>query len=352
MKKNNQPVSDPDHRELWYQRIRDKVISPGALVAIASAVVLASFGESIVKLFNSQENAYNTAVVYIGVAYLLFIGIAIVLWAIIFSKDRNKEIVEVIQDQPEPCRNVQNELLSIQAAATHLQGIISEPILKDMIISRSAIDNLEGSVSEKHKIYIMTSSFLLENTDFREIIIRNFRKGVFYIYYIPSTKGLQDNFFSRADEWFHAYTIFLNDKEAADRLLDLYESDKKHGHSWTPDYLSLVRTAIVYHEKKNESKKREGLSTVRKQAIEMFKKLLVTYEFEENLFFITAAMYEIEIGRWKAIMKIPTVDKAENFTALSVSGKNNLETTSKFIGCITGLSHNKERLSLKDSVFD
>lgn len=352
MNKNNDKI-ELNRGKLWFQKIWQFAVGAGFLFFTLIAMVLASIGDNIVARFNQSENAYFLALGVVGGIYLLVILIAIVVSTIIFSNDRNQEIIEVIEKQPEPCRNLQYELKNIQTTATHLQGVVTEAAIKEGIIPRRVLDDLEGSVKKDQTIYIMTSRFILEKTDdFRNVIVRNFRKGVKYIYYIPKTPSLQNDYFGRAHEWYQEFSSFLNSDDTACALEKLAKSDMESGHIWNKKYCDLVKRAQIAHNLKTETTKGIALNILRKDAIAMFTKQLETYALDDNLFFVTVAMYEIQPGRWKAIIKLPTESSADQYPAFSVSGTNTLETWSNFTLSITKLPGDTPPIRLQEIVFD
>lgn len=342
-----------DRGKKWPKLIGQILMGPGALIFTALAVILGVFGDDLVALYNDYENAYLVSGGIVAGGYFIVAIITIGISTIIFSKDRNREIVEVIEKQPEPCRNLQNELKNIENTAIHLQGVVTETAIKKGIIPRRELDDLEGSIKKDRSIYIMTSRFILEKTDdFRNVIIRNFRKGVKYIYYIPKTASLQKDYFGLVHEWFKEFVYFMNSNEAAIALKDLAAKEKGSGHAWNPAYIKLLNNALTAHNLKSVDEIENKLKQVSEDAQKLFINQLETYELDDNLFFVTVAMYEVNQGCWKAIIKLPTESSADPFTAFSVSGPNTLETSSNFVLKIEKLRGDSPQMTLKETVFD
>jgi len=342
-----------DRGKKWPKQLGQFLLGPVALIFTALAVILGVFGDDLVALYNHHENAYLISVGIVAGGYFIVAIITIGISTIIFSKDRNREIIEVIQKQPEPCRNLQNELKNIENTALHLQGVVTETAIKKGIIPRRALDDLEGSINKDRSIYIMTSRFILEKTDdFRNVIIRNFRKGVKYIYYIPKTASLQKDYFGLVHEWFQEFAYFMNSNEEAIALKGLSAKEKGAGHAWNPAYIKLLTNALTAHNMKSGDEKENKLKQVSEETKKLFINQLETYELDDNLFFVTVAMYEVNSGCWKAIIKLPTESSTDPFTAFSVSGTGTLETSSNFVLKIEKLRGDSAQILLKDSVFD
>lgn len=342
-----------DRGKARLKQIGQFLMGPFALIFTVLAVVLGVVGDNLVELYNEHENAYLISGVIVAGGYLIVAIITIVISTIIFSKDRNREIIEVIEKQPEPCRNLQKELKNIENTATHLQGVVTEAAIKKGIIPRRELDDLEGSIKKNRTIYIITSRFILEKTDdFRNVIIRNFRKGVKYIYYIPKTASLQNDYFGLAHDWFQEYVSFINSNEEATALKTLAANEMGAGHAWNTAYCQLVNSAIKIHNLKSQPYKKDQLKQLYERAKELFLNQLETYELDDNLFFVTVAMYEVNPGYWKAIIKLPTESNDDPFTAFSVSGTNTLETSSNFVLKIEKLRGESPQKALKETVFD
>jgi DNA-binding FrmR family transcriptional regulator len=342
------------NNELRNDRIKKSAtffLSPLALICMAVAVILGVFGDNLVGKYNNYPDAYLISVSIVGGAYLLIILITICVALFIFSKDRNSEIVEIINKQPETCRKIQSQLASIQQSANHLRSFLVESELAKAVVLGSDVDNLEASVEKGKRIIIFTSKFVLEgSSEFTKVIISNFRKGVKYKYYVPEERTRQDPFWARVKEWYKEFIAFTQSKEKAKELLRLADEDAAINRVWNDEYKKQINLCLEALSKRNRVQKEAAVNAVKQKLREMFEAQLVSYAFDTNFFFVTVAMYEKNIDDWKAIIKLPTQNPQANFVAFSLENADTHERK-EFIESILKLSNDSEQLSYPETIY-
>jgi hypothetical protein len=160
----------------------------------------------------------------------------------------------------------------------------------------------------------------------------------------------------RVKGWYKAFSEFTQSQEKANATLTKLQNDMDKGQGCNQNYTDLVNQAIgAFQNSKNKDKKakeiRENkIKEIRENLKNMFKEQLPTYKLDKNLFFVTVAMYELETGNWKAIIKLPTENQEENFTAFCVSDANEKEKEA-FIDNILHLRLPENQYQLPDEIF-
>jgi len=321
-------------------------------VAVFAAVLFASLASNLIPIFfKITTEEYGIALVIVFIICVILFITTVAIAANFFVKNRNKEIIQLIKDQPEVCRNIQNELVPLKQTVAHLHSIVANSELNKSVLDNTEVCKLEASVKKDKHIIIYTSKFILEgNNEFTKIIIRNFRKGVKYIYYIPNDKlVVQKNYWARVADWYKGFSSFIKSKESAEALIRLSEKDKENGHEWNSEYLELIQQYLSTCSGRSKSKNNSTLA-IEEELKNMFTSQLETHTLDINLFFITVAMYEQEINVWRAIIKLPTEKPKENFVAFSLdhSDINERET---FINSILRLEDPKTILQFQQSIF-
>jgi hypothetical protein len=325
-------------------------ISIVSLIFVTIAILFAVFIPNILSsLFENFTKDYGRALLIMASVFVCFILIFIVYWIIIFSKYRNNEIIQIIKKQPEICRDIQNELGPLKQTVTHLQSIVANSELTNSVLDDTKVPMLEASVNKDKRIIIYTSKFILEgSTEFTKIIVRNFRKGVKYIYFIPRDTVTQGHYMARVGEWYKEFASFTKSKESADMLISLSEHDKKNGYEWNPAYIELIQQYLSNYSKRIKS--RDDAKAIEEKLKNMFSSQLTTYTLDTNLFFVTVAMYELEINNWHALIKLPTQRPKENFVAFSLAHTDTYERET-FINNVLHLETTAEALPLQESIF-
>jgi hypothetical protein len=346
-------MSDSNHDQETDRRMLNyKKITKSASFSTAIVVVLAlalSFSRQQIAKWLGIEEVFDNLIIIIGIAWFFFFLAGVIIWAIIFSTNRNKEISQIIKEQPEVCKDIQHELSSIQQVATHLRNVTTELEIGKFILSGTKVNELEASVKKDMRILIFTSKFILEqNPVFVEVINRNFRKGVKYTYLVPSSNAMLVPYFRMIKSWYSNFAEFVEDKEKANIALNVSQEDASHDQVWNPAYVELIKKAISAHQ--NKKNKDKMLKEIKDEIRHMFQEQLLTHTLNPNLFFITVAMYEKKVNNWKAIIKLPTENQEKNFTAFCVSDANIKEEVT-FIESIWQLPQSENKYELPDEIF-
>lgn len=336
----------------WIRNLGAVFGGPIVLFFTAIAIIIGIFGDNLVEKYNDRPDAYLISCLIVGGAYLLVVIITLIVVTITFSKERNKEIVEAINKQPQTCKDIQSQFKNIQYAAKHIQSVLSDTEVSKSIISGSAIDDLEASIGKEKRIIIFTSKFALEGTgSFTNVIIRNFRKGVKYEYYVPNDeRAALGPYWSRVRDWYRNFSIFTENKQKAESLIRSAEQDSSIGHIWNPQYIELINQYIEACSKTNQNQKSRSIIAIKAKLTEMFTAQLVSYALDVNLFYVTVAMYEKDINIWSPIIKLPTINPQENYVAFSLDNANPSEKAS-FINNILHLPNTNPPLQIPTSVF-
>jgi hypothetical protein len=339
---------DSDQRICWLKKLGAFFPGPFTFIFTAGAVVLGAAGGNIVSIFNKSEYAYAISASVVGGAYILIIIVTIIIFANIFSKDRNKEISKIIQKQPEVCKDVQNELSSIQQVTTHLRNVTAKLEIVKFILSGNEVHRLEASVKKDMRIFIFTSKFILEKKpDFVEIINCNFRKGVKYNYLVPSGKAMLEPYYRMIKSWYSNFVEFTENKEKANIALKKSQ-DAAPDQVWNQKYIELIKRAKSAHL--NLISGNKMLKEIKDELKCMFKEQLLTYNLNDDLFFVAVAMYELETDKWKALINLPTENQEDNYSAFCVSDAN-IEEATTFKRNIWKLTENNTPLQLPDVIF-
>ena len=164
------------------------------------------------------------------------------------------------------------------------------------IYGETQLMELEGSVKSGYSIYIKTSKFNLEtrNKKFRNMLINNLRKGVYYKYLIPSTST--ESFNDMILDWWKEYSSFLKSEQDCDELYKKKEKD------WDNEYVGHLENARQYWK----NKELDNLKQLPKSLLDLFNQQFLAYTAESNTFGLTIAFYEMDHHKYKAIVKLPT----------------------------------------------
>ncbi|MFC1561078.1 hypothetical protein ACFL4V_01225 [Candidatus Latescibacterota bacterium] len=119
------------------------------------------------------------------------------------------EINKIIA-QSEICRNCANSLgLSVKTVKQLIEGKFGESLItyEDLI-------QIEGIVENNREIWVLTSALQLESVELREVIYKNFKKGIKYKYLIPQEdKRLQKRMIDLAKEWQSSCNLSARDAQ-------------------------------------------------------------------------------------------------------------------------------------------
>ena len=183
---------------------------------------------------------------------------------VVFSKKKHEEVIGVLSARPEVCKDIQNNLIQIQQSAAQLKEVVVENGLSKFIIAGEAVNKLESSVEKGKRIVIFTSKFVLEGTsEFTKIIIRNFRKGVKYTYFVPDDEFAQrglNTYLGMVKGWFNEFSSFVDSKEKAQELLKEAEYD----NDWDQKYINLVNERIEAEKIKDKKRRQRRLVELKK----------------------------------------------------------------------------------------
>jgi hypothetical protein len=350
-------MSDLDRRKRrLLKKLSAFLFGPWAFTFTTFSIIIGVLGDNFVGKYNNLPDAYLISVYIVGGAYLIVIIITLIVALNIFSKYRNKEISTLIANQPQTCKEIQNNLNSIQSTAEHFKSVLVGNIVEKSVMIGSKVDNLEGSVEKDKRIIILTSKFILEgNTDFSNVIIQNFRKGVKYQYLVPDYTdkpylGNLDKYWEAVKDWYGQFSCFLNNLQVAENLKD---EATKNGNitEWHPRYIRLLDSCISAHKKMN-SQKEKAMKEIREKTIKAFSEQMVQYKLDPSLFFVTVAMYQQDRQqKWRAIIKLPTENPEENFVAFSLDHASEIERDN-FYRSIESLISEEKKIQIDESVFE
>ena len=344
-------------KNIWFffknlRKLIGSVVSILGVLIGGGAILLTVFAEEFVTaIFGISEATFaKSAMLMLGLS-LFIIVLIVAVWAVIFSRDRNKEIVRAINEHPQVCQEIQSHLSEIQITATHLKSVLAENELAKSVISGSAVDDMEASVQKDKRIIIFTSKFILEGYgEFTKVIIRNFRKGVKYEYYVPNDeRGALVSYWSRVKEWYGEFAVFTRSKQDVENLLALAQNDESVGHAWSNEYIDLIQKCLGAYSKR-ASQRKHIINQVKQRLRSMFVNQLKSYALDANLFYVTVAMYEKEGGAWRAILKLPTENPQENYVVFSLDNANVQEKES-FVSNILHLPNGNSPLAIAPDIF-
>ncbi len=320
----------------------EKWLFPG--IGLVVAFIVAFFADLMIE---DLEKPLKITYVIIAVAiYLIIIAVCAGITAICSAKTKDKEIaksVDGIEKALETFKNTGNELSNINKSLEqhseqtnkHIKkleeysnkleknvvSLVKTNDLLQYILDGKSVINLEESVGNTNEktdnleIYIQSSTFILEQSDLKEAIIWNLRKGVTYKYMIPS--NMISNYETMIHRWYCDFSIFLRSKKEYNTFIEKYNSEEniKYKGYWSESYSKLVKKAGEYWE---NPKSPEILEKLKEDCQKLFQRRIKTCVEDPSMFYVTVALYEIEADVWEAIIKLPTQNPKEKYYAFKV----------------------------------
>jgi hypothetical protein len=178
--------------------------------------VVSVFVSQLLNLIDLKTLAITGGLLVILVIISAVIGSAITRITI------NNDLVDAENRLEEKAANFENQILGIEkrfntfaqipeSFSTRMMGLdksindlkqITQSTLGKSLISYDELSQLESSVEEKEEIWVLTSHLRLEDVDFRDIIIRNLKRGVIYKYLLPREDvNIQKTMISLTQDW-------------------------------------------------------------------------------------------------------------------------------------------------------
>lgn len=112
--------------------------------------------------------------------------------------------------QSEICQNCATSLsLSIKTVKQVIEGKFGKSLItyEDLI-------QIEGSMEKNKEIWVLTSALQLEGVELRQVMLKNFQKGIKYKYLIPQEdKRLQKRMKDLAKEWQLSCSLSMQDAQ-------------------------------------------------------------------------------------------------------------------------------------------
>jgi len=248
---------------------------------------------------------------------------SLVAWIIyLFVFNSNSEFNDLIEKYSERVNECQSHTNSLQE---YCRKIVLKDNLFNLILDKYEIFNLEKNVLNNIEIIVMTSKFVLEKKIIKPIIVDNIRKGVLYDYLIPSDDRDTTDYIRTATIWWEDFKAMLTDKKIC---LELLDRSNKNEIVFSQDFNALLSRCKEFHEMQtNDQNYTVTENTLRKNILDYFKKKIQTYKINENYSFITIIMYQKDntSNDWDVIIKLPTSDDNEEYTAYLVPDENQSE---------------------------
>ena len=197
---------------------------------------------------------------------------------------------------------------------------------KKVIALESSVGNHSEKKSCTCKIYIQSSLFVLEKGPLENAILWNLRKGVKYIYIIPSKDVYINDYYDMLKDWYRSFSKFLNSKSDYDEFANSLEREPEYKQYWSQEYMDLYRKAgNLWANKRIDENLRKSYC---KKCEDLFLKLIETHLEDESEFYITIAAYEVERNQWEAIIKLPTQNINNEYYAFQIPSINQAEKSS------------------------
>jgi len=259
------------------------------------------------------------AKIVLSVCIPIFIG-ALVAWIIyLFTFHSNREFNNLIERYNARVQECQTHTNSLQKYCRYIE--LKENLLK-LILDKQDISDLEKRVPNDTEIIVMTSKFVLEKKAFMSIIVNNIRKGVMYNYLIPSDDRNTTDYFKTAVIWWDDFKTMFTQKE---RCSELLERPAPKEIVFSRGFMDLLSRCKKFHEMQKDDQDYEEIKEALKNDIfDYFKGKIRAYKIDEKYSFITIIMYQKEANsiNYDVIIKLPTSDNNEEYTAYLVPDKN------------------------------
>lgn len=326
-------------------------------VVVLIALILWVFAD---KIFDVSGAIYRPAI-YIAVIGYIVVFFAVLIGTLISKLGGLSRFAEILDSSTEKMNTaiassdsvtekMNTAITSIDTVKeefSSLMSAFSDNLEKEYrMIAQSEIDKyvldsekviaLESSVGnypetpEKKlctcKIYIQSSLFVLEKGPLENAILWNLRKGVKYIYIIPSKDVYINEYYDMLRDWYRSFSKFLNSKSDYNDFESLLEREPEFKRYWSREYTDLYKKAGNLWAAKRFD---EGMhKSYCKKCEDLFLKLIETHIEDESEFYITVAVYEVKRNQWEAIIKLPTQNINDEYYAFQIPSINQAEKSS------------------------
>ncbi len=325
--------------ESFSKKVKGALSVFGYVVAFI-ALILWVFAD---KIFDVSGTIYRPAI------YLAIIGYIVVFFAVLIESliskfgglSRSARILDLRTEEMNTAItsiSCVNEKLSnfVRIFSDNLekeyrmiaQAEIDKYVLdsKKVIALESSVGNCSGKNPCTCKIYIQSSLFVLEKGPLENAILWNLRKGVKYIYIIPSKDVYINEYYDMLRDWYRSFSKLLNSKSDYDEFASSLEREPEYKRYWSQEYMDLYKKAGSLWAAKILD---EDLhNSYCKKCKDLFLKLVETHIEDESEFYITVAVYEVKRNQWEAIIKLPTQNINNEYYAFQIPSVNQAEKSS------------------------
>lgn len=321
---------DKKTRNSFFKKLSTIFMNLTPFIVIPAVILATIAGSLVTDIFNIDSSTYTYSMIIVFSAYFIIFMIATIVFLILFSNIKGKELRNTINKEQGKCNEHEKILIELQKSTSDnlekIRNILVRNILTEQVVAGKQINEMEANVVKGNAIHICTSRFVLEkNEEFKNVIISNLRKGVIYKYIIPDGELSYDDYCDMMKKWYRDFSGFLKDQPECEKCLQQSTEDKMHGKLWNDDYLKLINKAKEAFNIVETSKKKEVLDEIESSCIKLFSKQIETFSIDERFLYVTVAMYEQPHKKWKAIIKLPTIDKEKSYMAFYIPDENELE---------------------------
>ena len=284
-------------------------------IGINAVLLLVAWVSGVLIPNVNPENAFF-------VSLSIFLG-SIVAWLIyLFTFNSNREFNDFFEKYNVRLQDCQNHTNSLQEYCRKID--VKDNLLK-LILDKQKILDLEKNVPNDTGIIVMTSKFVLEKGIVKPIIVDNIRKGVKYNYLIPDDNRDLTDYINTATMWWEDFRAMLTDKKIC---LELSNRSNKNENVFSQDFKALLTSCKEFHEMLvNDQNNTLTESTLKNNVLDYFKKKIQTYKIDAKYSFITIIMYKRSKinNEWDVIIKLPTSEANDEYTAYGVPDNNHVE---------------------------
>jgi hypothetical protein len=164
----------------------------------------------LTKTLDLRQMAY-------GFGALLTVVVVSAVIVIAFSRDKIRSDLDSTANELSSIVKRLEGSIELANSLRRLFAPTSSDHSTDSLVTHRELVDIESRVPDRSQIWVLTSSFMLENEDLREVIRTNLRRGVIYKYLIP----LEDSVLcSQMDLLFEDWKrdANLTDSQAKDQL--------------------------------------------------------------------------------------------------------------------------------------
>jgi len=288
-----------------------------AIKSLGLTLVLIFLAGLMTFLANSTD-----AKIVIFVCLSIFLGSLTAWFIYLFSFNSNREINDMVEKYSARVHECQNHTNNLQEYCRKIE--VKDNLLKLILDKRDILD-LEKKVPNNTEIIVMTSKFVPEKGIVRPIIVDNIRKGVMYNYLIPSDDSDTTDYIKTTTMWWIDFKTVFTEKDECSRLL---ERSDKNDIVFSHDFNTLLSRCKKFHEMHKDDQNYTLIEdTLKTDIFIYFKKKIQTYKINEKYSFITIIMYLKDniSNDWDVIIKLPTSEDNDKYTAYLVPDENQSE---------------------------